>query len=114
MIKLSFAAAAALAILCATPAQAQPRQLVMVSLTLAYDAQDLAVSAGAAKMLQRIELAARALCAPNSPAASPTGRQVLACRQAAVARAVDDLAAPLVAAAYERSAARPSMAIAKR
>ena len=114
MTKLFSAAAATLAILCATSAQAETQRLVMVSTTLAYDTQDLTGAAGATKLLGRIELAARKLCAVNSPAASPTSRHVVACRHAAVARAVDNLAAPLVTAAYERSNGRPSMAVATR
>ena len=97
---LSAAAIAALMILAAPSAHAQIGRLTMVSTTLAYQSHDIAHSAGASKMLRRIELAAQKLCTPNSPAATPTSPHVMACRRAAVAKAVDQLDAPMVTAAY--------------
>ena len=104
--------AAALAVLSAAAAHAQTHRLVVVSETLTYQTQDVASPAGASKMLKRIELAALRLCATNSPASSPTGRLTMACRRAAVSRAVATLDAPLVTAAY--AARRPAVAIAAR
>ena len=98
---LSAAAIAALVMFAAPSAQAEINRLTMVSTTLAYGSQDIANSAGASKMLRRIELAAQKLCAPSSPAATPTSRQAMACRRATVAKAVDRLAAPMVTAAYD-------------
>ena len=101
MTKLLSATAVALTLFAATSANAETKGLTMVTTTLAYDTRDIANPAGAAKMLSRIELAAQNLCAPSSPTAKPTGRLVVVCRHAAVARAVDTLAAPLVTAAYQ-------------
>ena len=97
---LSAAAIAALVILAAPSAHAEINRLTMVSTTLVYESQDIANRAGASKMLRRIELAAQKLCTPTSPAATPTSPHAMACRRAAVAKAVDSLAAPLVSAAY--------------
>ena len=97
---LSAAAIAALVILAAPSAHAQIGRLTMVSTTLAYQSHDIAHPAGASKMLRRIELAAQKLCTPNSPVATPTSRQAMACRRATVAKAVDQLDAPMVTAAY--------------
>ena len=96
----SAAAIAALVILAAPSAHAEINRLTMVSTTLVYESQDIANRAGASKMLRRIELAAQKLCTPTSPAATPTSPHAMACRRAAVAKAVDSLAAPLVSAAY--------------
>ena len=98
---LSAVAIVALAILAAPSAQAQSSRPTMVSTTLSYESQQIANSAGASKMLRRIELAAQKLCTPISPVATPTSRQAMACRRATVAKAVAQLAAPMVTAAYD-------------
>jgi UrcA family protein len=101
MTKLFAATAlAAMTIVAGSSAKAETQGLRVVSTTLSYETQDLANPAGATKMLGRIELAARKLCASASPAEPVNSRSVLSCRRAAVARAVDTLAAPLVSAAY--------------
>lgn len=101
MTKLMTAATAALTLLAAASAHAETKGLSMVSTTLTYETQDLASTAGAEKMLVRIDLAARRLCAASSPVVRPVNAQSRLCRAKAVARAVDMLAAPLVTAAYQ-------------
>jgi UrcA family protein len=112
MTRLLSAAAAALMILAAASAQAETKQLTIVSTTLEFHTRDLTDPAGAARMLARIELAAQRLCTPTSPVARQTSRTVLACRHAAIERAVATLGAPMVTAAY--SAGQPDLALAAR
>lgn len=112
MTKLFSVAAAALAILAATSAHAEPRQLVMVSKTLTYRVQDVATAPGAEKLLNRIESTARSLCGPASQVAPHPDAASRRCSAQAVAVAVDALGAPLVTAAY--AARRPDVAVASR
>ena len=112
MIKLMTTAAAALTFLAAASAHAETRGLTIVSTTLAYETEDLSNPMGAEKMLNRIDRAARRLCASSSPAVRHPDAQARLCHAKAVARAVATLAAPLVTAAY--AARRPDVAVASR
>jgi UrcA family protein len=114
MQKLMFAAAAALCALAAAPAAAQGRapgglgKVQVVQGVVRYATTELASPAAADRLFLRIRQRATQLCLPvGLPRVQVgLGAETRACRDRAVARAVHDLAAPLVTAAYERRTAR--------
>lgn len=103
-------AAAALCALATAPAaaQAQIGKLKVVHSVIRYDPAALARADSAERMFKRIRLHATQLCRPDGQARVQAGlsAETRACRDRAVARAVQDLAAPLVTDAFERRTAR--------
>jgi UrcA family protein len=91
----------------ATSVHAESRKLVAVQTTISYRTGQLATPEGAQALLTRVEWAALRLCRSSTPslARPPSTADVAACRSKAVSRAVAELDAPLVTAAYARTAA---------
>lgn len=114
MQKLMFAAAAALCALAAAPPAAQAatpgglNQVKVVHGVVRYATAELASPAAADRLFLRIRYRATQLCRPvGLPRVQlGLGADGRACRDRAVARAVQDLAAPLVTDAFERRTAR--------
>ena len=102
MTKLLSTTALVVILAAATSAHAEIGSFTVVSKTITYGDTELASPKGANRLLERIDLAARGLCAPNSTVAWPYSHAFQVCRTKAVAKAVGSLAAPLVTAAYER------------
>jgi UrcA family protein len=86
--------------LCAPGADARDRHVLSMARVEIGDL-DLATDAGAAAMVQRLNVAARALCdAPRSPLFPRQAAQEWRCRREAVGRAVDRLATPALTTAF--------------
>jgi UrcA family protein len=107
-------AAAAFGAFAATSAQAAPAQVKVLTGVIRYSSADVASPSGADRLLERISLKATRLCAPSGGSwmQAGLGRATYACRDKAVARAVRELDAPLVTAAYERGS--PTSVVASR
>ena len=86
--------------LCACGAQARDRHVLSMARVDVGDL-DLASRAGAAAMVQRLNVAAAALCnAPRSPLFPRQAAQEWRCRRGAVASAVERLATPALTTAF--------------
>ena len=80
------------------------------AIKLKYTEADLNTAQGAKALAGRIRLAADRACRAEAPSASDAG-ELMECRQRAIARAIKDLNAPLLADALGRSAGLPAVAI---
>lgn len=92
-------ALAALSISAFTPAAFadKPQE---ISVRVSYADLDMANPAHAAKLLNRIEFAARWICASGIPHSPSFERMTLKCRQETIARAVDNLGFESLRAAW--------------
>ena len=103
MTRFTFAAAAFVALMgVAASADARPARIIMLQQTVPYRAVDLTTPQGAQQLLARVDGLALRMCRgnPTSACVRPVRTQLDACRAKAVARAVSELDAPLVTAAY--------------
>ena len=87
--------------LCAASAEARPKHILSIARVEVGDL-DLATPAGAAAVVQRLDVAAAALCnAPRSPLLPRQQAQEWRCRREAVAGAVDRMATPALTVAFQ-------------
>jgi len=86
----------------AASAHAESSRVVVLKAPVSYRAADLATPQGATILLNRVDHLALRMCrgGSSSPLDHPISSQIEACRAKAVARAVAELDAPLVTAAY--------------
>ncbi len=107
-------AIAAIAVIAGAPASAAPLPVwdddATVSVTVHYQRAELGTQAGAARLAQRIRLAAREVCGGGDPLARMQFN-FDACRRHAIDRAIATLDAPLLADALGRV---PAAALAAR
>jgi UrcA family protein len=103
------AVALAVTLTFASAAHAETSRIVVKQLALPYRTAELTTAPGAARLLSRVDGVALRMCRGNPTSAfdHPIRAQIEACRAKAVARAVTELDAPLVSAAYiERQGAQ--------
>jgi UrcA family protein len=91
---------ALLLLLTAVPAQAEPRRTLTMTRISVGDL-DLSTEGGAATLLRRLNVAAKAMCAPiRTPLLPQAEGRAYRCRREAVAAAVERLDTPAVRRAY--------------
>jgi len=115
MNKILIAAVVGWSLLASAAFAADRSRHVVVTESVRTDDLDLNTAAGAQQMFQRIKGAAGSACyQTHSPTLPRVSHEVARCNHATIARAIRDLSAPMVTAAYEAWSRAPAQSLASR